>query len=95
VKAKKTLNNFSKKIIVKICTVGKPTVFFLVLILFMLNNKRLFFLRAKRTKNLGAFRIRPKPLTGRGGVLCRFIGVWWRVAPAPTRFTVWLQNGNN
>jgi hypothetical protein len=36
---------------------------------------RLFFLKAKRTKNLGAFRIRPEPLTGRGGVLQRLNGV--------------------
>jgi hypothetical protein len=42
-------------------------------------------LRAKRTKNLGAFRIRPEPLTGRGGGKLRLSGVWWRVAPAPTR----------
>jgi hypothetical protein len=52
-----------------------------------INRNRLFFLRAKRTKNLGAFRIRPEPLTGRawGSVdyPCSVAG-----CPAPTRFTV-------
>jgi hypothetical protein len=63
--------------------------------LYFRKEEKIVLFGAKRTKNLGAFRIRPNPLTGRGGILWWLIVVLCGLPLHPTRLGVVGVGGIN